>query len=141
MSLFRATETVKCGDREFTLAIDIEIIDALEDDLGVGFDKILDETIGKGRVGKTTRLLHGLLLRHHPDIELDDVGSLVVQHGIEIGEALIRLIEKAIPEPEEEKGPNPPKAHRGTGESSSSRGARQTSRQTNSGSRRPALSS
>jgi hypothetical protein len=140
---FRSTETVKCGDQDLTLAIDIEIIDALEDEFDCGFDQIFATTIGKGRVGKTTRLLRGLLQRHHPDLSLDDVGGLAVEYGIELGEAITRLIEKAIPEAEsgpepgpEAKDENPPTAHRGTGASSSSRGARQISRQSSSGSRR-----
>jgi hypothetical protein len=131
---FKASEAVKCGDGDYILAIDIEIIDALEDEFDMGFDRILPETIGKGRVGKTARLLRGLLVRHHPDISLEDAASLAVDHGAEIGEAIERLITKALPEPEA-KDVNPPKAHRGTGASSSSRGARPTSRPTNSGSR------
>jgi hypothetical protein len=137
MRAFRSTETVKCGDHELTLAIDIEIIDALEDEFDIGFDKILPETVGKGRVGKTTRLLRGLLERHHPDLSLDDIGGLAIEYGAEIGEAIGRLIVKASPEVEEAKDENPPKAHRGTGASSSSRGARQTSSRSSSGSKRP----
>jgi hypothetical protein len=133
---FRSTETVKCGEDEFTLAIDIEIIDALEDEFDLPFDKLLVETIGKGRVGKTTRLLRGLLARHHPDLGLDEIGALAMDRGEEIGEGISRLIEKATPEAEA-KDENPPKAHRGTGGNSSSRGAQRTSRRTNSGSRRP----
>jgi hypothetical protein len=142
MRAFRSTETVRCGDDEYTLAIDIEIIDALEDEFGgLGFDKLLEESVGKGRVGKTARLLRGLLIRHHPDLHIDEAGALAMDHGQEIGEAIERLILKALPEPEEAKDENPPNAHRGTGASSSSRGARPASRRQSSGAKRPALSS
>jgi hypothetical protein len=104
MRAFKSTETVELGGEEYTLAIDIEIIDALEDEFDVGFDQILQATVGKGRIGKTTRLLRG------------------------------RLMEKIVPD-QEAKDENPPKARRGTGASSSSRGARPTSRQSSSGSR------
>jgi hypothetical protein len=137
MRAFRSTEEVQCGDDTFTLAIDIEIIDALEDEFDLGFDKILPETIGKGRVGKTTRLLRGLLSRHHPDLTLDDVGALAMEHGEALGEGVGRLITKAAPEATgEAKDENPLNARRGIGGNSSSHGARQTSRRTNSGSRR-----
>lgn len=136
MRAFRSTEAVKCGDRELTLAIDIEIIDALEDEFDCGFDEVFQKTIGRGRIGKTTRLLRGLLERHHPDLSLDDIGGLAMEYGVEFGQAIDRLITKATPEAEA-KDENPPKAHRGTGANSSSRGARPTSRRTNSGSRRP----
>jgi hypothetical protein len=136
MIAFRSTEPVKCGDDEFTLAIDIETIDALEDEFGVGFDQILDTTVGKGRIGKTARLLRGLLSRHHPDLTLDDVGGLIIGYGQDLGEGIKRLIEKATPEQTEAKDENPPIARRGTGASSSSRGAQRISHQTNSGSRR-----
>lgn len=141
MRAFRSTETVKCGEEEFTLAIDIEIIDALEDEFDIGFDQILPEVIGKGRVGKVSRLLRGLLARHHPNLTLNEAGTLAIEYGEELGEAISQLIIKASPEPSEAKDENPPTAHRGTGASSSSRGARQTSRRSNSGSKRPALSS
>jgi hypothetical protein len=141
MRAFRATEDVKCGDKTYTLAIDIEIIDALEDEFDLGFDKIFAETIGKLRIGKTTRLLRGLLSRHHPDIELDDVGALAMEFGSEFGDAIGRLIDKASPDTDETKGENPPKAHRGTGGNSSSRGARQGSSRQSSGAKRHALSS
>jgi hypothetical protein len=134
MRAFKSTETVELGGEEYTLAIDIEIIDALEDEFDVGFDQILQATVGKGRIGKTTRLLRGLLIRHQPDISLDTVGALAIDYGSEVGEAISRLMEKIVPD-QEAKDENPPKARRGTGASSSSRGARPTSRQSSSGSR------
>lgn len=141
MRAFRASESVKCGDDEYTLAIDIEIIDALEDEFDIGFDKLLPEVIGKGRVGKISRLLRGLLSRHHPDLTLDEVGSLALENGPAFGDAIGNLILKASPEEEEEKDENPPKARRGTGVNSSSHGAPRASRRQSSGAKRPALSS
>jgi hypothetical protein len=134
---FRSTERVKCGDEEFTLAIDVEIIDALEDEFDCGFDQIFAQSVGKGRVGRTTRLLRGLLERHHPDLALDEIGGMLVEYNEQLGEGMNRLLEKATPEAEAEaKDENPPKAHRGIGDSSSSRGARQISRQSSSGNKR-----
>lgn len=137
---FRASETAKLGDEEYTLAIDIELIDALEDEFDLPFDKLLPEVVNGRRVGKISRLLRGLLSRHHPDLTLDDVGGMVIDYGEEFGEAITRLIIKASPEAEA-KDENPPKAHRGTGASSLSHGARPTSRRQNSGAKRRELSS
>lgn len=138
---FNASETVQCGDEEYTLSIDIGVIDALEDEFDISFDQILPQTIGKGRVGKASRLLRGLLLPCHPEITLNETGALAIQYGEEIGEAITNLIIKASPEAPEEKDTNPLKAHRGIGASSSSRGAQQASRRRNSGAKRHALSS
>lgn len=136
---FKATEAVRCGDVDYTLAIDIEIIDALEDEFDLGFADLMKLVSAKARVGKTSRLLRGLLSRNHPDLSLDDVGTLAMNFGEEFGSGMGRLFLKASPE--EEKDENPPIARRGTGASSSSHGARRTSRQTNTGSKRHALSS
>jgi hypothetical protein len=136
MIAFRSTEPVKIDDEEYTLALDIEIIDALEDEFDTPFDKLLPEIIEGRRIGKVSRLLRGLLSRHHPELTLDEAGALGMAHGDIFGEAIGRLIMKASPEQTEAKAENPPKARRGTGVSSSSRGAQRTSRQTNSGSKR-----
>jgi hypothetical protein len=141
VNAFKATETVRCGDVDYTLAIDIEIIDALEDEFDLGFDELMKQVASKGRVGKTSRLLRGLLSRNHPDLTLDDVGALAMSYGDELGIGMERLFTKASPEAEEAKDENPPKARRGTGVNSSSHGAPRTSRRTSSGVRHPALSS
>ena len=137
----RGSETVKCVGEEYTLAIDIEIIDALEDEFGLNFDELLG-LVAKGRIGKTTRLLRGLLSRHHPDLTLDDVAELAQDHQGELIVGMERLFSKAAPDEDEEaKGENPPKAHRGTGVGSSANGARKGSRRATSGSRPLELSS
>jgi hypothetical protein len=48
MIAFRSTEPVKIDDEEYTLALDIEIIDALEDEFDTPFDKLLPEIIEGG---------------------------------------------------------------------------------------------
>jgi hypothetical protein len=88
MGAFKSTETVKCGDEDYTLAIDIEIIDALEDEFDVGFDQILPRRVGKGRVGKTTRLLRGLLSGTILTSRSKTVGALAIDYGAEVGEAI-----------------------------------------------------
>lgn len=139
MRAFKATEIVSCGGVDYTLAIDIAIIDALEDEFDLGFAELMTQVAGKARVGKTSRLLRGLLSRNHPELTLDDVGTLALNYGEELGEGMGRLFLKASPE--EEKDENPPMARRGTGANSSSHGARRTSRQSSSGNKRHALSS
>lgn len=131
---FNATETFELkGDGEYTFSIDIEIIDKIEDQFDDGFESIMLKIgSGKLRLGKLTRLFHGLLVREHPDISLDDVGGLAFAHGKSLMAAMERLFVKAWPEAET-KGKNPPKARRGTGANSSSNGARMASRQVSSG--------
>lgn len=138
MIAFRATEAVKCGDEEYTLAIDIEIIDALEDEFDLGFDKLISKVVSGGRIGQISRLLRGLLSRHHPDITLDDVGGLAMEYAGAFGDAISRLITKASPQEDgsEAKDENPPIARRGTGAGSSSRGAQPASSRRSSGAKR-----
>ncbi len=121
---FRANETLNLGGEDYTLAIDIATIDAIEDDFDSSFDELLKK-VGSGsvRMGKMARLLRGLLLANHPAITLDEVGGLVFKHGAAITGGLERLFVKAWPQAEA-KGENPPKARRGTGGNSSSNGAR-----------------
>lgn len=135
---FRATETVSTGDGDYTLSINIEIIDAIEDDFDLSFDQVA-KLIDKGRLGKVSRFLRCLLLPSHPDITLDETFGLAREYGDLFNHGMRRLLEKANPEPEE-KDENPPKAHRGTGGNSSSHGARQGSRRASSGNKRRELS-
>lgn len=120
---FKATETVVTVDGDFTLAIDMEIIDAIEDDFDCGFDEIMSRLQGKVRIGKLARLLRGLLLRHHPALTLDEAGSLALSYGDQFGEGMGRLFEKAQPDGEA-KGENPPPPRRGARKRSTSRGAK-----------------
>lgn len=138
VTAFRSSETVKCGEDEYTLALDIQIIDELEDDFDMGFDKLMADVLSKGRVGQISRLLRGLLVRHHPNIDIDQVGGLVMEYGEQFGEGISRLMDKISPQADgsEVKDENPPKAHRGTGAGSSSRGAPRASRRPSSGSKR-----
>lgn len=139
MRAFKATETVTLPEGDYTLAIDIEVIDAIEDDFDMGFESAA-KLVGKGRLGKIARFLRGLLLRHHPNVTLDDAFTLAREHGDAFNAAMVRLLEKAQPEATEAapNGENPPSAHLGTGASSLSHGARQGSRRASSGSKRRA---
>lgn len=133
---FRNEETVEIGGEEITLAIDITIIDALEDEFDLPFDELMAQFEGKVRIGKLARLLRGLLSRHHPEIGLDEIGGLLLENNEAFFTAMGRLFEKAKPDEQEAKDANPLTAHRATGGNSSSRGARQDSRQATSGSKR-----
>lgn len=133
---FRSEETVECGEDRFTLAIDITIIDALEDEFDLPFDQLMEQFEMSTRIGKLARLLRGLLSRHHPELDLDDVGGLLVDNTDAFAKAMFRLFDKATPDKKEAKDKNPPKAHRGTGAGSSSRGAQRGSRRATSGRRR-----
>lgn len=135
---FKATEVVSTEAGEFTLAIDIAIIDELEDEFDVGFAELMEQFQKEQRVGKLCRLLRGLMARHHPDLTLDDVAGLFMEYPDAFGEGFSRLFEKARPEQgQEAKGANPPKPRRGTGGNSSSLGARPASRRATSGDKRP----
>lgn len=125
---FKATEVVETSDGEFTLAIDMEIIDALEDDFDCGFDEIMGRFRGNVRIGKLARLLRGLLSRHHPDLSLDDTGALAMAYGTEFGDGMGRLFVKAQPDAKASKGggakaENPPKPRSGARKASSRHGA------------------
>ena len=138
---FRNEVTVAAAGEEFTLAIDISIIDALEDEFDLPFDELMAQFQKGTRVGKAARLLRGLLARHHPDLTLDDVGGILMEDSDAFAVAMQRLFEKASPEQEGGTGENPPRAHRGTGDNSSSNGAPRGSRRASSGSKRLAHSS
>jgi hypothetical protein len=140
--LFNATEPFEADGQTFTLAIDIEIIDAIEDELNNGFIQIMAE-MGSGnlRIGKMSRVVRGLLARHHPKITLNEAGSLLVSDGDVLNTALENLFAKAWPDAAGTKGENPPIARRGTGKRSTSSGARKTSRQATSSARPLELSS
>lgn len=134
---FRSEEVAQCGDEEYTLAIDITIIDALEDEFDLPFDDLMAQFEKSARIGKLARLLRGLLSRHHPELGLDEIGGLLLEYNDAFGLAMQRLFEKATPDKKKAKGENPPKARRGTGGSSSSHGARTTAgRRATSGSKR-----
>lgn len=116
MRAFNATEAVNVGGEEYHLAIDIAIIDALEDEFDCSFDQLMGK-IGAGavRMGKMARLMRGLLSREHPDLSLDQVGGLVFSDGQALSAGMERLFAKAWPDQSEAKAENPPKARRGTG--------------------------
>jgi hypothetical protein len=137
MRAFKATETVATPEGDYTLSINIDVIDAIEDDFDMDFESAV-KLVGKGRLGKIARFLRGLLLEHHPNVTRDDAFTLAREHGAEFNTAMERLLEKARPEVAEVavEGENPPSAHLGTGASSSSRGARPASRRASSGSKR-----
>ena len=138
MRAFKATETVTIPDGDYTLSINIEVIDAIEDDFDMDFESAA-KLVGKGRLGKIARFLRGLLLPCHPNVTLDDAFALAREHGNAFNAAMVRLLEKARPEQTEAAtggDENPPQAHDGTGESSSSHGAPQGSRRASSGSKR-----
>jgi hypothetical protein len=138
---YRNEEEVQCGDETYTLAIDIAVIDALEDEFDLPFTELMGLFEGTVRVGRMARLLRGMLRRHHPDLTLDDVGGLVIAYGSQLGEGMQRLFEKASPSNAEATAEaNPPKAQHGTGAKSSSHGAPQGSRRASSGSKRRELS-
>lgn len=141
MRAFNASEAVDLGDEEYTLAIDIAVIDKLEDEFDCSFDQLMEKIGGNRiRMGKMARLVKGLLDREHPDLTLDEVGALIFSHGEAVSGALERLFAKAWPDQVAgTKGANPRKARRGTGASSSSNGARKVSRPASSGDRRPEL--
>lgn len=134
---FKATETVSTPEGEYTLSINIEVIDAIEDDFDTDFQSAV-KLVGKGRLGKIARFLRGLLVEHHPQITLDEAFALAREHGGEFNAAMERLLGKTRPEEAEGNGSteNPPKARPGTGESSSSHGAPRASRRASSGSKR-----
>ena len=136
MRAFKATETVTTPEGDYTLSINIDVIDAIEDDFDMDFESAV-KLVGKGRLGKIARFLRGLLLQHHPNVTRDDAFALAREHGAEFNAAMERLLEKARPDAAEGSGgENPQIAHRGTGASSSSRGARPASRRASSGSKR-----
>lgn len=138
---FRATEAVELDGEEYTMFIDLSVIDGIEDDLDMGFLEIMAK-IGSGlRLAKLVRVYHALLVTKHPELHVDEVATLAFQHGAKLLGAMERLSEKAWPEQAAEtKGGNPPKARRGTGDSSLSNGARKVSRRATSGNKPPELS-
>ena len=137
MRAFKATETVTIGGADYTLSINIEVIDSIEDDFDMDFESAV-ALVGKGRLGKIARFLRGLLLQHHPDVTLEDAFALAREHGNLFNAAMVTLLEKARPETAEGAGggANPPNARRGIGENSSSHGAPRGSRRASSGSKR-----
>ena len=134
---FRAEETVDCGDAQYTLAIDIATIDAIEDDFDLPFNELMGLFKSSVRIGRMARLLRGLLSKHHPSLTLDDIGALVMGHSEALNAGLEKLFLKASPDKAEAAADeNPPKPRRGTGANSSSRGAQRASRRQSSGSKR-----
>lgn len=137
MRAFKATETVSVPAGDYTLSINIEVIDAIEDDFDMDFESAV-ALVGKGRLGKIARFLRGLLLQHHANVTLDEAFTLAREHGDTFNEAMMRLLAKARPDEAEGtvETAHPPIAHPGIGESSSSHGAPRGSRQASSGSKR-----
>lgn len=124
MPAFNANEPVTVDGQEYRLAIDISVIDALEDEFDCSFDELLAKVgAGKVRIGKMARLMRGLLSKHHPDLSLQDVADLVFADIDAFVKAMEKLFVKAWPAAEPAKVKNPPKARRGTGANSSANGA------------------
>lgn len=141
MKAFRATEEIEIEGEEYAMFIDIAVIDAIEDDLDMGFIEIMAK-VGSGfRLARLVKIYHALLTTKHPELHIDETTSLAFRHGDKLMAGMERLFEKAWPEQAAEtKGANPRKARRGTGASSSSNGARKVSHPATSGSKRQELS-
>lgn len=110
---FYHEQAVKVGDETITLVIDFKAIDATEQLLDLGYDKILDKIQQPDvKVGFSGKVLWGLLREYHSDLSLNQVLTLAQgETGMTMGLAMTNLLAAAFPVAEKAKGKNPPEPH------------------------------
>lgn len=114
LAAFYNEEAVKVGDETLRLVINFHTIDATESLLGRDYDSLIAELTNPAvtmPVATQAKTLWGLLREHHPEINIDQVMTLVYdpEIGVAIGLAMHKLIKAAFPMAEKPKGKNPPK--------------------------------
>ena len=121
---------VPLEDETFRLVLDFAALDAIESETGRPFDGILREFTSPGAEPATSlqaKVVWGLLRRHHPDIALDQVLTLIYSTassaiGIGMGKLFETAFPRAEPAKKKAKAANPPKP-RGASRTTSSPGA------------------
>lgn len=115
LQAFYNEEAVAVGGDTYRLVIDFAAIDAVESLLGRSFGDVVNEVLKPNApVSLIGKVVWGLLRRHHPELTIDQVASLLFgEPGVAVGAAVGKLIEAAFnlaPATEEkEKGKNPRK--------------------------------
>jgi hypothetical protein len=108
---FYNERTVVVDGEELRLVINFRAIDATEQLIGCGYDKILDDIQDQNvPLGLQGKVLWGLLREHHSGLSLDQTATLLFgPPSVAIGMAMIELFNAAFPAAEKAKGKNPRK--------------------------------
>lgn len=96
--MFRDERSVEAGNNRIRLAVDFLALDAIEDATGRKMPEIVRAMMsGTSQISVTTKVLWGLLLRHHPEATTEDAASLIFgEHREAISEAASGLLEGAF---------------------------------------------
>ncbi len=103
-------QTVVIDGETFHLAIDFEAMDATEQRLEMDYDQIVERVQQSNcPIGLMGKVFWGLLRKHHPDISMDEIVTLMKdKSGLTMGLALTQLLEAAFGRVEKVKAKNPP---------------------------------
>lgn len=122
---------VPYADETYRLVLDFAALDAIESETGRTFDRILQEFTTPGAEPATSlqaKVVWGLLRRHHPELTLDHVPTLLFSEAsVAIGVGMGKLFETAFPraDPQAKKAkPANPRKPRGASKPTSQPGAR-----------------
>lgn len=113
-----ASLTTSAGD-VLTLAYNFDALCEVEDAAGKSIGDVLAEiSRGSPRLTTARALIYGGLREHHPEIELSDVGELLLTDGAAFTGAMEKALSAAFPQAKGKQAANPPKPRRGTGSTS-----------------------
>ncbi len=101
---------------DLTLTYDFNALCEVEDAANRSIsDVLLEISKGAPRLSTARALIFGGLRARHPDIDLNQVGPMIMSDGQALTEAMQKALTAAFPTTEGKKPANPPKTRRGTG--------------------------
>lgn len=96
--MFRDERSVEAGGNRIRLAIDFLALDAIEGATGLKMPEIVRAMLSRAcQLGVAAKVLWGLMLRHYPDVAVEEAATLMFgeDRGV-IGDAIAGLFEGAF---------------------------------------------
>lgn len=101
----RGEATANVDGKQYTLLIDMNSIAGWEDATNMSHIVLLGRmNAGSWRISDTRHLLHQSLLRHHPEVTLNEAGDLIP----DLQDALFEAMSRAFPDDEKEDASGEP---------------------------------
>lgn len=109
----RGEATLKAGDVEKKLAINVNVFCELEADTGLDVDGVLGGVMNNPSFTLLRKIFCAALQTHQPGTTLAETGDLMSDAGLEAITAVLQSLFKAIMPEAKDGGANPPKPARG----------------------------
>lgn len=95
--MFRDERSVEASPNRIRLAIDFIALDAIEGATGLKMPDIIRAMLSKRQLSVSAKVLWGLLLRHSPDVTVEEAASLMFgEDRVAISDAISGLFEGAF---------------------------------------------